>query len=153
MNAMGIVTAINSDDAEMGRRLNQEAAKSLKYGGMSEEDALKMITLNPAKLLHLDKFTGSIKVGKDADLVLWSDHPLSIYAKVEKTFVDGICFFDREKDTQQRILVEQERSRIIQKMIQAKKNGEKTVKPEARKPKYFHCNTLGEEGSEEENMH
>jgi imidazolonepropionase-like amidohydrolase len=153
MNAMGIVTAINSDDAEMGRRLNQEAAKSLKYGGMSEVDALKMVTLNPAKLLHLDKFTGSIKVGKDADLVLWSDHPLSIYAKVEKTFVDGICFFDREKDAQQKILVEQERSRIIQKMIQAKKGGERTIKPESRKRRHFHCDTLGEEGSEEENMH
>jgi imidazolonepropionase-like amidohydrolase len=153
MNAMGIVTAINSDDAEMGRRLNQEAAKSLKYGGMSEEDALKMVTLNAAKLLHFDKFTGSIKVGKDADVVLWSDNPLSIYAKVEKTFVDGVCYFDREKDAQQRILVEQERSRIIQKMIQAKKGGEKTVKPESRKRRHFHCDTIGEEGSEEENMH
>ncbi len=153
MNAMGIVTAINSDDAEMGRRLNQEAAKSLKYGGMSEEDALRMVTLNPAKLLHLDKFTGSIKVGKDADVVLWSDHPLSIYAKVEKTFVDGVCYFDREKDALQRILVEQERSRIIQKMIQAKKAGEKTIKPELRKRRFFHCDTIGEEGSEEENMH
>lgn len=153
MNAIGIVTAINSDDAEMGRRLNQEAAKSLKYGGMSEEDALKMVTLNPAKLLHLDKFTGSIKVGKDADLVLWDEHPLSIYAKVEKTFVDGACYFDREKDKEARILVEQERSRIIQKMIQAKKGGEKAIKPEMRKRKHFHCDTLGEEGSEEENMH
>jgi urease alpha subunit len=153
MNAMGVLTAINSDDAEMGRRLNQEAAKSLKYGGMSEEDALKMVTLNAAKLLHLDKFTGSIKVGKDADLVLWSDHPLSIYAKVEKTFVDGVCYFDREKDAQQRILVEQERSRIIQKMIQAKKGGERAVKPESRKRRHFHCDTIGEEGSEEENMH
>ena len=153
MNSMGVLTAINSDDAEMGRRLNQEVAKSLKYGGMSEEDALKMITLNPAKLLHIDKFTGSIKVGKDADVVLWSDNPLSIYAKVEKTFVDGVCYFDREKDVQQRILVEQERSRIIQKMIQAKKGGERAVKPESRKRRHFHCDTIGEEGSEEENMH
>lgn len=80
----GVVTAINSDDAEMARRLNQEAAKSIKYAGMSEEDALKMVTLNPAKLLHVDNRVGSIKEGKDADLVLWSDNPLSIYAIAEK---------------------------------------------------------------------
>src|SRR5690606_23575668 len=75
MSKAGVLTAINSDDAEMGRRLNQEAAKSVKYGGMSEEEALKMVTLNPAKMLHLDNQMGSIKVGKSADVVLWSDHP------------------------------------------------------------------------------
>ena len=85
MHEQGIVTAFNSDDAEMGRRLNQEAAKAVKYGGVSEEEAWKFVTLNPAKLLHLDDKMGSIKVGKDADVVLWSDNPLSIYAKVEKT--------------------------------------------------------------------
>ena len=74
LNQMGIVTAINSDDAEMGRRLNQEAAKGVKYGGMTEEEALKMVTLNPAKLLHVDDRLGSIKIGKDADVVLWSDN-------------------------------------------------------------------------------
>jgi imidazolonepropionase-like amidohydrolase len=92
LNKMGIVTGFNSDDAEMGRRLNQEAAKSVKYGGMSEEDAWKMVTLNPAKLLHLDKRMGSLKVGKDADVVLWSGHPMSVYTKAEKTFVDGVCW-------------------------------------------------------------
>jgi imidazolonepropionase-like amidohydrolase len=75
MQRAGVVTAINSDDAEMGRRLNQEAAKSVKYAGMSEEDALKMVTLNPAKILHLDNQMGSIKVGKSADVVVWTDHP------------------------------------------------------------------------------
>jgi len=75
MTEMGVTTAINSDDAEMGRRLNQEAAKSIKYGGMSEEEALKMVTLNPAKLLHLDQRMGSLKVGKDANIVLWSHYP------------------------------------------------------------------------------
>jgi len=72
---------INSDDAEQARRLNQEAAKSVKYGGMSEENAWKMVTLNPAKALHVSDRVGSIKAGKDADLVLWSDNPLSIYAR------------------------------------------------------------------------
>ena len=98
MNLAGVVTAINSDDREMARRLNQEAAKSIKYGNMSEIDALKMVTLNPAKLLHLDDRMGSIKVGKDADLVLWTNHPLSIYSKPKNTFVDGKMLFDLDTD-------------------------------------------------------
>ncbi|WP_438829873.1 amidohydrolase family protein [Aquimarina agarivorans] len=84
MHKQGVTVAINSDDPEMSRRLNQEAAKSVKYGGVSEEDAWKFVTLNPAKLLHIDDRVGSIKVGKDADLVLWTDNPLSVYAKAEK---------------------------------------------------------------------
>ena len=127
LDAMGIAVAINSDDAEMGRRLNQEAAKSVKYGNMSEESALKMVTLNPAKLLHLDDRTGSIKEGKDADIVLWSDHPLSIYAKAEKTFVDGICLFDLEQDKRMRKAMTSERSRLIQKMHKAKQGGAKNT--------------------------
>lgn len=109
----GVVVAINSDDAEMSRRLNQEAAKTIKYGGVSEIDALKMVTLNPAKLLHLDDRMGSIRVGKDADLVLWSDHPLSIYAIPETTWVDGIPYYDREEDAQLRAEVAAERARIM----------------------------------------
>ena len=123
MHNVGVNVAINSDDAEMARRLNQEAAKSIKYGGMSEEDAFKMVTLNPAIMLHIDKSVGSIKVGKDADLVLWSDNPLSIYAKPEKTIVDGIVYFDLEKDKQMRQQIKTERNRIIQKMLDEKKSG------------------------------
>jgi imidazolonepropionase-like amidohydrolase len=126
MQKVGINVAINSDDAEMARRLNQEAAKSVKYGNMDEQDALKMVTINPATMLHVADRTGSIKVGKDADLVLWSDNPLSIYAKAEKTMVDGIVYFDREKDKQLREDISKERTRLIQKMIGAKKGGDKT---------------------------
>ena len=126
LNEMGIVTAINSDDAEMGRRLNQEAAKTIKYGGMSEEDALKLVTLNPAKLLHISDRVGSIKVGKDADLVLWSDHPLSIYSHVEKTIIDGQLYYDQEEDKLLREDMQKERTRIIQKMMAEKKVGEAT---------------------------
>jgi imidazolonepropionase-like amidohydrolase len=129
---VGVVTAINSDDAEMARRLNQEAAKSVKYGGMSEEEALKMVTINPAKMLHLDNRTGSIKIGKDADIVLWSDHPLSIYAKAEKTFVDGVLYYDIEKDKKLREEINAERNRLIQKMIVAKKGGASTQRPNMR---------------------
>ena len=123
MSKVGLNVAINSDDAEMARRLNQEAAKSVKFGGMSEEDALKMVTLNPAKMLHVDNRVGSIKAGKDADLVVWSDHPLSIYAKSEKTIVDGIVYFDRDKDVQLRKELTAERNRLVQKMMGEKRAG------------------------------
>jgi imidazolonepropionase-like amidohydrolase len=113
----GLNVCINSDDAEMARRLNQEAAKSVKYGGLTEEQAFKMVTLNPAKALHVDDKVGSIKVGKDADLVLWSDNPLSIYAKANKTIVDGIVYFDRDRDKELRKQISAERNRLIQKMI------------------------------------
>jgi imidazolonepropionase-like amidohydrolase len=146
MQQQGVLTAINSDDAEMSRRLNQEAAKTIEYGGVSELDAWNMVTINPAKLLHIDKQTGSVKVGKDADLVLWNASPLSIYAKAEKTFVDGIKFFDTEEDAQKRAAMKVERERIIQKMIVAKKNGDATIpiaKPTRRNS--YHCDEIHEE--------
>jgi len=126
MQQVGVTVAINSDDAEMARRLNQEAAKSIKYAGMKEEDALRMVTLNPALMLHVADRTGSIKVGKDADLVVWSDHPLSIYAKSLYTIVDGIIYFERNRDMQLRDEIAKEKARLIQKMIGAKKSGERT---------------------------
>lgn len=146
LNQMQIVTAINSDDADMGRRLNQEAAKAIKYGGMSEEDALKMVTLNPAKLLQLDDKIGSLKVGKDADLVIWSHNPLTVYAQVEKTFIEGICFFDRSLDQQKLAEAEKEKMRIIQKMLKNKKTGEPSRKVEKKEEKHYHCDTE-EEGA------
>ena len=135
MQKVGLNVAINSDDAEMARRLNQEAAKAVKYGGVSPENALNMVTINPAKMLHIDKQTGSIKVGKDADLVLWSDSPLSIYARAEKTLVDGIIYFDREKDLELRKEIQQERNRLLNRMLEDKKNGGKTepAKPSTKK--------------------
>lgn len=123
MQQAGLTVAINSDDAEMARRLNQEAAKSVKYGGMTEIDALKMVTINPAKMLHVDEKVGSLKVGKDADVVLWSDHPLSIYAKSLYTIVDGTIYFDREKDAQSEKTVAAERMRIVKKMNGEKRSG------------------------------
>lgn len=113
MQQAGVTVAINSDDAEMSRRLNQEAAKIVKYGDVSEIDALKMVTLNPARLLHLEQRMGSIRVGKDADLVLWSDHPLSIYAMAETTWVEGVPYFDRAEDQAMREMIASERARII----------------------------------------
>ncbi|MBT3530463.1 MAG: amidohydrolase family protein [Gammaproteobacteria bacterium] len=113
MQQAGVVVALNSDDAEMSRRLNQEAAKAVKYGNVSEIDALKMVTLNPAILLHLDDRMGSIRAGKDADLVLWSDHPLSVYAVAETTWIEGVPYYDREEDSLLRQQIGRERARII----------------------------------------
>lgn len=123
MQKVGLTVAINSDDAEMARRLNQEAAKIVKYGGVTEEEALKMVTLNPAKMLHVDDKVGSLKTGKDGDVVLWSDNPLSIYAKPLYTIVDGTIYFDRQKDEQLQKLVDAERLRLIRKMNGEKRSG------------------------------
>jgi imidazolonepropionase-like amidohydrolase len=111
--SQGVLTCIHSDDAEMGRRLNQEAGKIMKYGGVSETEALKLVTINPAKILHLDDRTGSIKEGKDADLVLWTGYPLSVYARASKTMVDGTFYFDEERDAGLKEQIENERNRII----------------------------------------
>jgi imidazolonepropionase-like amidohydrolase len=123
MQKVGLNVAINSDDAEMARRLNQEAGKIVKYGGVTEEQALKMVTLNPAKMLHIDDKVGSLKAGKDGDVVVWSDHPLSIYAKALYTIVDGTVYFDREKDEQMQKLVDNERNRLVKKMVGEKQRG------------------------------
>ena len=137
----GVNTSINSDDAEMGRRLNQEAAKSIKYGGLSEVQALKLVTLNPAKMLHIDDKVGSIKIGKVADLVLWTDNPLSIYAKVNTTIIDGQIYYDKDEDAKLREDVKKERARIIAKLIAEQNKGAKVVKPQLKKQNYFHCDS------------
>ncbi|MFD2516840.1 amidohydrolase family protein [Salinimicrobium flavum] len=142
MHNAGVTVAINSDDAEMGRRLNQEAAKSVKYGGISEEDAWKFVTLNPAKLLHIDDRVGSIREGKDADLVLWSDHPLSVYAVPEKTLIEGTVYFDLERDTELRKKVAAEKNTLTAQMLKAKNNGLKTQPVKDSKKEEMHCDTL-----------
>lgn len=140
LNKMEVITAYNSDDAEMARRLNQEAAKAVKYGNVSEEDALKFVTLNPAKLLHIDHRVGSLREGKDADLVLWNEHPLSIYASPLQTYVDGICYYDVERNLQLQKEIAKERNRLIQKMQKEKESGASTKKPVLKKKQLQHCN-------------
>lgn len=141
MHNAGITVAINSDDREMSRRLNQEAAKTIKYGGMTELEAWNMITINPAKLLHLDERVGSIKVGKDADVVLWTEHPLSIYAKAQTTIIDGTVYFDLERDLAQREVVKKERSILMNLMLNEKNNGGKTQAPKMNIKKENTCET------------
>jgi len=153
MHEQGLVVAINSDDAEMGRRLNQEAAKALKYGGMKEEDAWKMVTLNPAKLLRLDDRMGSLKEGKDADVVIWTANPLSINAKVASVFIDGVLLYDYKVDTKKQLQNQKERARIINTMLKENQAGKPTQNFVKKKQLHWHCDTMGEEGSTGCNHH
>ncbi|MEH6304145.1 amidohydrolase family protein [Olivibacter sp. CPCC 100613] len=151
MEKQGVVTAINSDDAEMARRLNQEAAKIIKYGGLTEEEAWKLVTLNPAKMLHIDHRVGSLKVGKDADVVIWSGNPLSIYARAEKTFVDGVKYWDVDEDQAIRNLQQKEKARLIAKSLEEKGKGNATQKAVEKPSIVYHCETLSEDMNEDVN--
>ena len=144
MHEVGVTVAYNSDDAEMSRRLNQEAAKAIKYGGVSEEDAWKFVTLNPAKLLHIDDAVGSVKVGKSADLVLWSDHPMSIYAIAEKTIIEGAVYYDASKVSEQLETIASERRMLTNQMLDMKKAGVQTQAVKTTKRPEFFCETLDE---------
>jgi len=113
MTQRGIVVSINSDSGEEARHLNQEAAKTMKWGGLDEEQALALVTINPAIQLLIDDRVGSLEVGKDADIVLWENYPLSSYAKVRTTYVDGDVVFDIEEDAlmRQRMAAEKDQLR------------------------------------------
>lgn len=156
MYRQGVTVSINSDDAEMARRLNQEAAKTVEYGGVPEEDAWKMVTLNPAKLLHLDNRLGSIKAGKDADLVLWNAHPLSIYARPEITMIEGATYFSLKDEDSKREAMQAERARLIQKTLAAKASGSPMQRPTFRRSRMMHCEDVEgvmAEGEEEAGDH
>ena len=111
----GVVTSINSDSREEMRHLNQEAAKTVKWGGLSETEALRLITLNPAQQLGVADRVGSIEVGKDADLVIFTNHPLSVYARVEQTIIDGQVYFDRQADLDRRAALAAEKQALLDK--------------------------------------
>jgi len=134
MTRRGVLVSINSDDAEEATHLNQEAAKTMKYGGLSHDEALKLVTLNPAIQLGIDKRVGSIDVGKDADLVIYNHDPLSAYAVVQKTLIDGRVYFDRQRDIAERDAREKEKKELLEKekKSEEKKSGEK--KPGEEKP-------------------
>jgi imidazolonepropionase-like amidohydrolase len=135
MAKKGIVVSLNSDSAELMRHLNTEAAKAVKYGGMTEDEALAMVTINPAKQLAIDSRVGSIETGKDADLVLFDKHPLSNYAKVQKVLIDGEIYFDRDKDLSGRAEREAKRKALIEQQRrrqQERKGG--GGPPPARRP-------------------
>jgi imidazolonepropionase-like amidohydrolase len=117
MHDAGVVVSYNSDSDELARRLNTEAAKAVKYGGVSEEEALKFVTLNPAKQLHVEDRVGSIEPGKDADLAVWSGSPLSTQSVCEQTWIDGRRYFDRDEDRLMRADREKLRASLVQKAL------------------------------------
>lgn len=119
MHDAGVLVTFNSDSDELARRLNTEAAKAVKYGGVDEVEALKFVTLNAAKQLAVDRWVGSLEAGKHADFVIWNGHPLSTYTKCEQTWIDGRKYFDIDEDLQMRIEVEKERTRLIQKLLKS----------------------------------
>lgn len=119
MHDAGVLVTFNSDSDELARRLNTEAAKAVKYGGVDEVEALKFVTLNAAKQLAIDRWVGTLEAGKDADFVIWNGHPLSTYTKCEQTWIDGRKYFDIDEDLQMRIGVEKERARLIQKLLKS----------------------------------
>ncbi len=129
MHNAGVVVSFNSDDGELARHLNQEAAKAVKYGGVSREEALKFVTLNPAKQLRIDQYVGSLEPGKHADFVIWNGDPLSNFSRCEQTWIDGRAFFHRDEDNQLRQVVIEKRNTLIQKIL---KSGEKMHEPGER---------------------
>src|SRR3984893_14151026 len=136
MTRRGVLVSVNSDDAEEATHLNQEAAKSIKFGGLSHDEALKLVTLNPAIQLGIDKRVGSIDAGKDADLVIYNHDPLSAYAVVQKTLVDGRVYFDRQRDLANRASLEKEKKALLEKQKSEKKpeTGDAGKKPGEKKP-------------------
>jgi imidazolonepropionase-like amidohydrolase len=128
MTKKGVVVSLNSDDAELMRRLNTEAAKAMRYGGISREDALAMVTLNPAKQLGVDNRVGSIEVGKDADLVIYDKDPLSTLSKVQKVMIDGTKYFDRDSNVSERPMKDAQK----QKLIDVEKQDAKKSAPSRR---------------------
>jgi imidazolonepropionase-like amidohydrolase len=117
MRQAGVVVSFNSDDDELATRLNTEAAKAVKYGGMSEEDALAFVTINPALQLGIDARVGSLEPGKDADFVIWSGPPLSVFSRAEQTWIDGRKYFDIELDRAAADAALAERARLVQKVL------------------------------------
>lgn len=143
MTRAGVVVSMNSDSDERARRLNIEAAKAMHYGQLTEEQALKLVTLNPAIQLGIQNRVGSIEVGKDADVAIWNGHPFSVYSRVDTTFVDGEVFFDRQQDLARRPELAKERAALEQ----AEPNkppaaGQSPQRPRGRRPS--HEDGLGE---------
>ena len=129
MTQRGVVVSFNSDSDELARRMNYEAAKAIKYGGLTEQEAIKLVTINPARQLGIDKRVGSLEPGKDADFVIWNGHPLSVYTRAEQTWVDGVRQFDHDEDLAARAGMESRRAEMIAKVKGAAASGEKKQEP------------------------
>jgi imidazolonepropionase-like amidohydrolase len=139
MHQVGVNVSFNSDSDELARRLNLEAAKAVKYGNLSEEEALKLVTINPARQLKIDRWVGSLEVGKDADFVIWSGHPLSTYTVCEQTWIQGRQYFSREQDQYYRERDAHLRQKLIQKILKSPDDGNTPMIPDNADPGYYSC--------------
>lgn len=152
MHSQNVVVSYNSDNDQLASRLNWEAAKAVKFG-LSEEEAFNFVTINPAKQLKIDKWVGSLEIGKDGDFVIWSGNPLSTYTKCEQTWIDGKKYFDIQEDKQMQEQITKERAALIQKILASKKEkpttpGGPPVRP--RRPNEFQQQSCIEEGMSHE---
>jgi imidazolonepropionase-like amidohydrolase len=139
MHKQGIVVSFNSDDGELARHLNQEAAKAVKYGGVPREEALKFVTLNPAKQLRIDHLVGSLEASKHADFVIWNGDPLSNFSRCEQTWIDGRRYFSRDDDDRMQKESFEKRNTLIQKILESgeemREPGERDFDPAALWPR------------------
>ncbi|MCU0880894.1 MAG: amidohydrolase family protein, partial [Pirellulaceae bacterium] len=119
MHRQGVVVSFNSDDAELARHLNHEAAKAVKYGGVPAEEALKFVTLNPARQLRIDTWVGSLEAGKQADFVVWNAEPLAVTSRCLETWVDGRKYFDRNEDRSLRAEQQAARAKLIRRVLES----------------------------------
>jgi len=134
MTRKGVLVSINSDSAEHSRRLNTEAAKAIKWGGLSEDEALSLVTINPAKQLRVESRVGSLEPGKDADLVVWTHHPLSSYAIVDRTYIDGVVYYDRQADERRLTELRKEKSDLMAAEAAGRRPTTGSTPQEAAKP-------------------
>jgi len=142
MANVGVNVSFNSDSDELARRMNLEAAKAVKYGGLSEEDALKFVTINPAKQLKIDKYVGSLEIGKDADFAIWSGNPLSNYTICEETWVDGKQYFSQKRDRYFRERDKKLRNDLVQKILTSDELGSSEIIPDSQNANDYHtCNS------------
>jgi imidazolonepropionase-like amidohydrolase len=150
MMRAGVNVSINSDSDERMRRLNIDAAKMMRYGDLTEEEALKLITMNPAWQLGIQDRVGSLEVGKDADIGIWTGHPLSVYSRVETTLVDGEIFFDRQQDIAHRAEVERERATLEKaEPNRAPAQGTPPARPREGRPAHMDDDDLWDGGNHE----
>ena len=140
-----VLVSFNSDDDELARRMNTEAAKAVKYGGLSEEEALNFVTINPAKQLRIDKWVGSLEEGKDADFVIWDGPPLSIYSKVQETWIEGIRYWSMDENTQLEERDKSLRENLIQKILsKTSSTAGKKMNPNSGTPHHRHNCTMND---------
>jgi imidazolonepropionase-like amidohydrolase len=146
MMRKGVLASINSDDAELARHLNTEAAKSIKWGGLTDDEALALVTINPAKQLRVDNRVGSLEAGKDADVVIWTHHPLSSYATVDRVYIDGHKYYDRHDDRKRLTELSREKDTLVEAERSERRSQSTTTEASSPRPREDRGSTSGTGG-------